>query len=88
QGPGLLGPEPGPGPEAAAIASDDAARLRGVLGGLPVEQRRALVLAGLGGRTAREVAELEGIPLGTAKTRIRSGLIRLRVLLEQAGGGS
>ncbi len=37
-----------------------------------------LVLAALGGRTAREIGELDGIPVGTAKTRIRTALIRVR----------
>lgn len=48
------------------------------LGRLPVDQARAVVLAVIGGRTAGEVAEHEGIPLGTAKTRIRTGLLRMR----------
>lgn len=42
------------------------------------EQARAVVLAVVGGCTAREVSEREQIPLGTAKTRIRDGLRRLR----------
>lgn len=49
---------------------------------LPREQARAVVLAVVGGRTAAEVAEYEGIPLGTAKTRIRGGLQRMRRALE------
>lgn len=52
------------------------------LGRLPVDQARAVVLAVIGGRTAAEVAAHEGIPLGTAKTRIRTGLRRLRVAME------
>lgn len=42
------------------------------------EQARAVVLAVIAGCTAAEVAHREGIPLGTAKTRIRTGLRRLR----------
>jgi RNA polymerase sigma-70 factor (ECF subfamily) len=73
-------------PDDLAARADDAGRLRTALAGLPPEQRRALVLSGLLGYTAREVSEVEGIPLGTAKTRIRTGLMRLRAVLvtEQA----
>ena len=53
---------------------------------LPDEQRRAVVLAAVYGRTALEISESEGIPLGTAKTRIRTGLIRLRAAVERAEG--
>ena len=56
--------------------------LREALAVLPFEQRRALLLAAYFGRTAREVAELEGVPLGTAKTRIRSAMVRLRDRME------
>ena len=45
----------------------------------------AVVLAVLGGCTAAQVGEREGIPLGTAKTRIRTGLRRLRAVLEESG---
>jgi RNA polymerase sigma factor (sigma-70 family) len=58
--------------------------LRRALGNLPHEQRRALLLASYLGRTAAEIAELEAIPLGTAKTRIRTAMKRLRDVLEVA----
>jgi RNA polymerase sigma factor (sigma-70 family) len=51
--------------------------LRDELGRLPAEQRRALLLAALFGFTAREVGEIENIPLGTAKTRIRTAMLKL-----------
>ena len=60
--------------------------LRGALALLPEEQRRAVVLASFYGRTAHEIGELEGVPLGTAKTRIRTGMLRLLEVLELTGG--
>jgi RNA polymerase sigma-70 factor (ECF subfamily) len=69
------------GPADLAQLDDDTSRLRAALARLPEEQGRAIVLAGLLGYTAREVGEIEDIPLGTAKTRIRTALQRLRVAL-------
>ena len=69
------------GPEQRAAQQEDAARLHAALAQLPEDQRRAIVLAGLLGHSAREVGEMEGIPLGTAKTRIRTALLRLRSAL-------
>jgi RNA polymerase sigma-70 factor (ECF subfamily) len=69
------------GPPEAAIASSDRDRLRRALSALPEEQRRAVVLAAIGGRTGQEISDSEGIPLGTAKTRIRTAMLRLRVAL-------
>lgn len=60
---------------------EGAEQLRSVLRMLPADQARPVVLAVVYGLTAREIAEREGIPLGTAKTRIRRGLIRLRQAL-------
>ncbi|HEX3454613.1 MAG TPA: sigma-70 family RNA polymerase sigma factor, partial [Gaiellaceae bacterium] len=74
-------PASGRDPGDAAVVTDDVDRLRVALTRLPDEQRRAVVLAGIWGLTAREIAEREAIPLGTAKTRIRTGLRRLRVAL-------
>lgn len=73
---------PEPGPEELAATQDLAARARRAMGGLSDGQRAALELAYFGGKTSAEVAELEGIPLGTAKTRIRSALLKLREALE------
>jgi RNA polymerase sigma-70 factor (ECF subfamily) len=65
-------------PDDSAIVSEDVGRTLVALRKLPQEQVRALLLASVGGRTAKEIAELEDIPIGTAKTRIRTALIRLR----------
>ena len=78
---GLSGASDTRSPDQTAVASEDAGRLRHALQELPSEQRRAIVLAGLLGLSAREVAEQESIPLGTAKTRIRSAMRRLRAAL-------
>jgi RNA polymerase sigma-70 factor (ECF subfamily) len=73
-------------PEDAILRGDVSDVVRAALAGLPPEQRRAVILAAVYGRTALEISEEEGIPLGTAKTRIRTGLIRLRGAVEQLRG--
>ena len=55
--------------------------VRDAVAALPADQRRALVLAMYAGRTAREIAELDGVPLGTVKTRIRAAMTKLRATL-------
>jgi RNA polymerase sigma factor (sigma-70 family) len=69
-------------PEDAIGRGDISDVVRAALSELPPEQRRAVVLAAVYGRTALEISEEESIPLGTAKTRIRTGLIRLRAAVE------
>jgi RNA polymerase sigma-70 factor (ECF subfamily) len=70
-------------PEDAVRRGDVRDVVRDGLEALPPEQRRAVVLAAVYGRTALEISESEGIPLGTAKTRIRTALIRLRAAVER-----
>lgn len=80
------------GREANSAGSDDATRiaerdrLPDLLLSLPEQQRRALVLATYFGRTAKDISELDGTPLGTVKTRIRDGLRKLRSRLEVEDG--
>lgn len=63
------------GEAARKIAVD---KVRGVLAQLPPEQRKALEMAYFEGLTQTEIAAKTGDPLGTVKTRIRSGLLALR----------
>jgi RNA polymerase sigma-70 factor (ECF subfamily) len=73
----LLGPAE-EDPQERAIGADRAATLRSAIRALPPEQARALVMAGMYRMTAEEVSIAEGIPLGTAKTRIRAAMRKLR----------
>jgi RNA polymerase sigma factor (sigma-70 family) len=71
--------------EQKAIRQDAARQLRAALAQLPPEQARAVVMAGVYGLTAQEVAVADEIPLGTAKTRIRSAMQKLRQNLDLVG---
>jgi RNA polymerase sigma-70 factor (ECF subfamily) len=65
-------------PERVAVANDSAREVRRALRRLPAGQARAVAMSGIYGMTAQQVADTEGIPLGTAKTRIRDGMKKLR----------
>ena len=71
-----------PGPDEQAEIHDMVDRARRAMSSLSPGQRAALELAYFGGKTSAEVAEMEGIPVGTAKTRIRTALVKLREALE------
>lgn len=64
--------------EEAADRTRAGEKVRGALAAMPAEQRRALELAFFQGLTHTEIAQQTGDPLGTVKTRIRTGLIQLR----------
>jgi RNA polymerase sigma factor (sigma-70 family) len=70
-----------PWPDERAVRTEAVDRVRTALAALPSEQRFAVMHAAYAGRTAQELSDAVGIPLGTAKTRIRSGLMRVRDLL-------
>jgi RNA polymerase sigma-70 factor (ECF subfamily) len=80
---GMLPAAASPDPEAAAVDTDTLDRLRPVLAALPAEQRRAVLLATVAGRTTTEIGEIEGVPIGTAKTRLRTGLLKLAASVER-----
>lgn len=65
---------------------DDREEIRRALASISEVQREAVVLAYFGGRTYREVASELGIPEGTAKTRLRDGLMKLRELMASYDG--
>lgn len=65
---------------AGVLASLDAQTVRVALAALSPLQRQAVTLAHLEGYTHREVAALLRVPLGTAKCRIRDGLVKLRAM--------
>jgi RNA polymerase sigma-70 factor, ECF subfamily len=70
--------------EEVAFARIDAERVRAALAELPNDQRDPIELGFFDGITHEEIARRSGIPLGTIKTRIRSGLRKLRSVLDQA----
>ena len=79
--------------ESAAEQQSDAARAAQVLSGLPRQQRDALVMSLMMGLSHGEIAERTALPLGTVKTLVRRGLMRVRTALgisvhEDMSGGA
>jgi RNA polymerase sigma-70 factor (ECF subfamily) len=95
--PTIAMPDPDSPPPAALVLPDiwqdvvgrlDAAAVRAALDRLSAVQREALTLAYFAGCTQQEIAERTGVPLGTAKGRVRLGLLALRAeLAAMAEGG-
>lgn len=78
--------DPMPGPDEVVDLEARRAEVREALNALPQGQRRVLEMAFLEGLTHDQVAATLQLPLGTAKTRIRAGLQKLRVGLAPALG--
>jgi len=74
-----------PDPEGAMDQSRRAQKVRTLMNSLPEPQRRAIELAFFEGMTHSEISTAIGEPLGTVKSWIRGGLLRLRESLEEAG---
>ncbi len=84
----VAGDEPRRDERPAVMAELESERrdVRAALGALPENQREAVVLAYWGGMTADEIARRSDVPLGTAKSRIRLGLAKLRDEYEATHG--
>lgn len=70
---------------ADAIRSEERGVVNSALSQLPEEQKRPLMLAYFDGLTQSEIALQLGAPLGTVKTRMRTGMMKLRELLSARG---
>jgi RNA polymerase sigma factor (sigma-70 family) len=79
-------PEPWPSAEDEAVRKDVSERVQAAMQRLPVAQRMVVQLAYYEGCTLVETAAALGIPEGTAKSRMRSALLRLNTLLAGDGG--
>jgi RNA polymerase sigma factor (sigma-70 family) len=78
-------PPPRPSVEEAAVTAAVAQCVQAAVDELPAAQRDAVLLAYFEGRTYRQVAEILGIPEGTAKSRLRLGLRHIADRLSAEG---
>jgi RNA polymerase sigma-70 factor (ECF subfamily) len=81
-GPDPVSPEAGP--DSALAATEQQRRIRLAMSELPEEQRKLIALAFWEGLSHAELAACTGLPLGTVKTRIRLGMLKLKELLDHA----
>ena len=79
-------PDPGPLPDAQAIAEVEAFRVHVAVDSLPEREREVIELAYYSGLAQSEIAEQLELPLGTVKTRTRSALQRMAPMLREEVG--
>ncbi|HCE41113.1 MAG: RNA polymerase subunit sigma [Alcanivorax sp.] len=79
--PGDDWPDPGPSPEQCSLEADRDRRLRDCLRGLQGDRQRPILMAFYHGFTYEQIAESLAVPLGTIKSRVRSGLKGLQECL-------
>ena len=80
--------DPGLALDQLAISNEEAARVREALAALPDGQRETIELAYYKGLSQSDIAERLSQPLGTVKTRMRAGLLKLRDVLRMPGSSS
>lgn len=73
--------------EDVVTRNDLSRRVARAMGALPEEQRSAILLKEYHGMTFQEIAEMQGVPLSTVKTRLYQGLTVLRRELDRRGSG-
>ena len=81
-------PDPAPGTEEAAVAATEKEEMRQWIAELPEDQRDALVLTQLEGRSYQEAAEMTGVSEGTVKSRVSRARARLQERLAERSGSS
>jgi RNA polymerase sigma-70 factor (ECF subfamily) len=77
--------DPGPQPEVAALRAEVVEQIQDALLRLPFDQRTVVILCDLQGLSYDEIADVTGAAVGTVKSRINRGRLRLRELLSPAG---
>lgn len=83
-----LAGDPPEDPEEAASLGERRTLVREALEAMPEAQRTAVLLSFFGGLTHPEIADREGVPLGTVKSRIRAGLEKMEANLRPVLGGA
>lgn len=80
---GEIGTDDAPRPEEALLSEDEARRVAAAVKDLPAHQREAVILRYYQDLSLAEIADVLGVPTGTAKSRLSLGLRRMREALEE-----